>query len=84
MAQQTETIERNINDATNRIAPYMQDDENMEEKMYNAMMRAMSEQEQTPIENTIYLDGNVVYQDVVRQNNQTITRTGVNPLAYGV
>lgn len=81
MAYQTEAIEQSIEMATSRLAPYMQDDESMEEKMYSAMMRALSEQERDPIENKIYLDGRVVYQDVVQQNNQNIMRTGVNPLA---
>ena len=80
MQAQTESIDQSINDVAMK---YMmaQKDEDTESVLYNAMLRALNDSEpEQPQEIAAYLDGDVIYRNTIRRNQQTVIRTGVNPM----
>ena len=63
--------------ASPAYASYAQDEET-EEAMYRAMMRALRE---TGINVKLDLDGETVYEDMVMHNDRNTRTTGVNRMA---
>ena len=80
MQAQTGAIEQSINALAMQYTASQQD-EDMEGTLYNAMLRALTESNNEQMqENAVYLDGEILYKNTVRRNQQTVMRTGVNPL----
>ena len=48
--------------------------------MYNAFMRVVRSGEIRDKNINVYLDGDIVYKDVVRRNNQHVYQTGESEL----
>lgn len=78
----SEEYMRNVSQVySNDLVPYEKyDKEDMENAMYNAFMRVARSDEIGDKNINLYLDGEIVYKDVVRRNNQHVYQTGESEL----
>lgn len=80
VARAISNIEFHMRGASSYIPTYAEDEET-EEAMYRAFVRAWNEVNPDGLGGDVYLDGEQLYRNVVKHNRQNTRATGVNAMA---